>query len=155
MTTAITAKATTIKRALAVAALGACCLAPALAQTPAARGVLTWEALAQAGIVKKGDRYVPEYPKDVAALDAKVVRLQGFMMPLEVGATQKRFLLSAQPTDCGYCMPGGAESLVEVQAKTPVKYGLDPIYVTGKFVLTRDDASGLFYRLTDATVSDK
>jgi hypothetical protein len=116
---------------------------------------LTWERLGQAGIVKKGDRYVPEYPKDVAALDAKVVRLQGFMLPLEVGATQKRFLLSAQPTDCAYCMPGGPEQLVEVQAKTPVKYVLDPIYVTGKFVLVRDDASGLFYRLTDATASDK
>jgi hypothetical protein len=116
---------------------------------------LTWERLGQAGIVKKGDRYVPEYPKDVAALDAKVVKLQGFMMPLEVGATQKRFLLSAQPSDCGYCVPSGPEGLVEVQAKTPVKYGLDPIYVTGKFVLVRDDASGLFYRLTDATISDK
>ena len=116
---------------------------------------LTWEALAQAGIVKKGDRYVPEYPKDVAALDAKVVKLQGFMMPLEVGATQKRFLLSAQPSDCAYCVPSGPEGLVEVQAKAPVKYVNDPITVTGRFVLVRDDASGLFYRLVDATASDK
>ena len=131
------------------------CAAPALGQAPAKQAVLTWEALGQAGIVKKGDRYVPEYPKDVAALDAKVVRLQGFMMPLEVGATQKRFLLSAQPTDCAYCVPSGPEGLVEVQAKTPVKYGQDAIYVTGKFGLVRDDASGLFYRLTEATVSDK
>lgn len=116
---------------------------------------LTWEALGQVGIVKKGDRYVPEYPKDVAALDAKVVKLQGFMMPLEVGGAQKRFLLSAQPSDCAYCVPSGPEGLVEVQAKTPVKYVNDPITVTGKFVLVRDDASGLFYRLVDATASDK
>jgi hypothetical protein len=134
---------------------GLVCMAPALAQTPATKGVLTWEALGQAGIVKKGERYVPEYPKDVAALDRKEVKLQGFMMPLEVGATQKRFLLSAQPSDCAYCVPSGPEGLVEVQAKTPVKYGMDPIQVTGKFVLVRDDASGLFYRLTEATVSDK
>jgi hypothetical protein len=129
--------------------------APALAQAPAKQGLLSWEALGQAGIVKKGDRYVPEYPKEVAALDTKVVRLQGFMMPLEVGATQKRFLLSAQPTDCAYCVPSGPEGLVEVQARAPVKYGPDPIYVTGKFVLARDDASGLFYRLVDATASEK
>ena len=116
---------------------------------------LTWEALGQVGIVKKGDRYVPEYPKDVAALDAKVVKLQGFMMPLEVGGAQKRFLLSAQPSDCAYCVPSGPEGLVEVQAKTPVKYVNDPITVTGRFVLVRDDASGLFYRLVDATASDK
>jgi uncharacterized protein len=116
---------------------------------------LTWERLGQAGIVKKGDRYVPEYPKDVAALDTKVVKLQGFMMPLEVGAAQKRFLLSAQPSDCGYCVPSGPEGLVEVQAKAPVKYGMDAITITGKFMLVRDDASGLFYRLVDATASDK
>jgi len=142
-------------RGLGLFLLGLACTAPAVAQAPASKGVLSWEALGQAGIVKKGDRFVPEYPKDVAALDAKVVRLQGFMMPLEVGATQKRFLLSAQPTDCGYCVPSGPEGLVEVQAKTPVKYVTDPISVTGRFVLVRDDASGLFYRLTEATVSDK
>jgi hypothetical protein len=135
--------------------LALACAAPALGQAPAKPGVLTWEALGQAGIVKKGDRFVPDYPKDVAALDTKVVKLQGYMMPLEVGATQKRFLLSAQPSDCGYCVPSGAEGLVEVQAKTPVKYGLDPIHVIGKFVLTREDASGIFYRLIDATVSEK
>ena len=142
-------------RLMPVIVFGLACTAPALAQVPADKGVLSWQALGQAGVVKKGDRYVPDYPKDVAALDAKVVRLQGFMMPLEVGATQKRFLLSAQPSDCGYCVPSGAEGLVEVHAKTPVKYGLDPIYVTGKLVLTREDASGLFYRLIDATASEK
>jgi hypothetical protein len=119
------------------------------------KATVSWEALGQVGIVKKGDRYVPEYPKDVAALDRKEVKLQGFMMPLEVGATQKRFLLSAQPSDCAYCVPSGPEGLVEVLTKTPVKYVMDPIYVTGKFVLVRDDASGLFYRLTDAVASDR
>ena len=126
-----------------------------LAFADAGKATLSWEALGQAGIVKKGDRYVPEYPKDVAALDAKMVRLQGFMMPLETGGSQKRFLLSAQPSGCAFCVPSGPEGLVEVEAKTPVKYVLDPIYVTGKFVLVRDDASGLFYRLIDATASDK
>jgi hypothetical protein len=83
-----------------VTVFGLACTAPALAQAPAS---MSWEALGQAGIVKKGDRFVPQYPKDVAALDSKDVKLQGFMMPLEVGGAQKRFLLSAQPTDCGYC----------------------------------------------------
>jgi hypothetical protein len=130
------------------------CAPLAFAQPPA-KGVLSWEALGQAEIVKKGDRFVPQYPKEVAALDSQQVKLQGFMMPLEVGGAQKRFLLSAQPTDCGYCVPGGPEQLVEVQAKVAVKYVTDPIYVTGKFVLVRDDASGLFYRLVDATASSK
>jgi hypothetical protein len=151
MTTITATTAMTIERALAAACLAAL-LAP---QAGAEGGKLSWEALGQAGIVKKGDRFVPEYPKEVLALDRKEVKLQGFMMPLEVGAAQKRFLLAAQPTDCAYCVPSGPEGLVEVQLKVPVKYVLDPITVTGRFVLVRDDASGLFYRLTDATASDK
>jgi len=141
------------ERKLVLALLAALSASPAAADP--GKATLSWEALGQAGIVKKGDRFVPQYPKEVAALDSKEVRLQGFMMPLEVGGAQKRFLLSAQPTDCGYCVPGGPEQLVEVQAKVAVKYVTDPITVTGKFVLMRDDASGLFYRLTDATASNK
>jgi hypothetical protein len=129
------------------------CAAPAFAQAPATKGVLSWEALAQVGIVKKGDRYVPEYSKEVLALDTKRVKLEGFMMPLEAGPAQKSFLLSAQPSD-GDCVPSGPEGLVEVQAKAPMKDGHHAIVVTGTLVLIRDDAAGLFYRLTDATVSD-
>ena len=35
-------------------------------------------------------------------------------------------------------------------ARTPVKYGFEPIVVTGKFVVLKDDPMGLYYRLTDA-----
>ena len=40
--------------------------------------------------------------------------------------------------------------MVEVVAKTPVKYTFDPIVITGKFAVLKDDASGLLYRLSDA-----
>jgi len=42
-----------------------------------------------------------------------------------------------------------------VQAKTAVKYVLDPIVVSGRFVLVHDDAGGLLYRLTDAIAVEK
>lgn len=114
------------------------------------RAVVSWDALAKvSGVVEKG-RYVPQFPQDIAALDKKEVRIEGFMMPLDVGAQQKRFLLTASPSSCGFCLPGGPEQLVEVQARTPVKYVLDSIVVSGRFVLVRDDAGGLLYRLTDA-----
>ena len=106
-----------------------------------------------AGLVKKGDRFVPEFTKDLLALDKREVKLQGFMIPLETAPAQKRFLLTAQPTDCSFCMPGGPETVVEVQMKAPLKYILEAVTVTGKFTLMRDDASGLFYRLSDATAS--
>lgn len=119
------------------------------------RPLLTWQALSQVtGVMQKG-RYVPTFPKDIAALDNKEVKVEGFMMPLDMGVQQKRFLLTAVPSSCGFCLPGGAEQIVEVQARTPIKYVLDPVVVSGRFALVHDDAGGLLYRLTDAVAVEK
>jgi hypothetical protein len=98
---------------------------------------------------------VPAFSPQIAALDRQQVKLKGFMMPLEQGLLQKRFLLSMQPPECGYCMPGTAEQFAEVLAKTPLKYATGPIVVSGTFALVRDDSGGLLYRLTEAVVVDQ
>ena len=116
---------------------------------------VSWETLGKVALVKQGDRYVPSFPKELAALDKTQVKMQGFMMPLDHAAKQKRFLLSALPSDCGFCMASGPDQLVEVQAKQGFTYVLDPITVSGRFVLVRDDAGGLLYRLTDAVAVPK
>ena len=120
---------------------------------PELKGVVSWKTLAQVTPVKEKDKFVPQFAKDVSALDKKEVKLQGYMMPLDTGERQKRFLLTAMPPSCAFCMPGGPDQLVEVQAKNPVKYGFDPIVVTGKFVVLKDDPMGLYYRLTDAVAT--
>jgi uncharacterized protein len=118
---------------------------------PELKGVISWKTLADVTPVRQNDRFVPQFSKDVAALDKKDVRLQGFMMPLDMGERQKRFLLVSMPPSCAFCLPGGPDQLVEVLAKNPVKYGFDPIVVMGKFTVLKDDPMGLYYRLTDAT----
>lgn len=117
---------------------------------PELKGVVSWKTLAQVEPVKVKDRFVPQFSSNITALDKKEVRLQGFMMPLDMGEKQKRFILSALPPSCAFCLPGGPDQLVEVQAKTPVKYGFDPIVISGKLSVLRDDPMGLYYRLTDA-----
>lgn len=117
--------------------------------------VVPWETLAQVTVTRQKDRYVPEFSKQILALDKREVRLKGFMLPLEQGLRQKRFLLSAQPPECAFCMPGTAEQFAEVLAKVPVKYVGEPIIVSGTFVLMRDDSGGLLYRLTDAAMVEK
>ena len=117
--------------------------------------VVPWEVLGKVSLVKQGDRYVPAFSKELAALDKKQVKLQGFMTPLEPAAKQKRFLLSALPSDCGFCMASGPDQLVEVQAKQGFTYVLDAITVSGRFILVSDDAAGLLYRLTDAVAVPK
>jgi hypothetical protein len=114
------------------------------------KGVVSWKTLADVTPVRQQDRFVPQFSKEISALDKKEVKLQGFMMPLDMGEKQKRFLLVAMPPTCAFCLPGGPDQLVEVLAKNPVKYGFDPIVVSGKFVVLKDDPMGLYYRLTDA-----
>jgi uncharacterized protein len=121
---------------------------------PERKDVVSWKLLAQVELVKMKDRYVPQFSTSVSALDKKDVKVQGFMMPLEMGDKQTHFILSAMPSTCSFCMPGGPEQLVEVKTKTPVKYTFDPVVLSGKLAVLKDDPTGVFYRLTDAQASD-
>ena len=112
--------------------------------------VVSWKLLSQVELVKQKDRYVPQFAAAVTALDKKEVKVQGFMMPLQMGDKQSHFVLTAMPQSCAFCLPGGPESMVEVKSKTPVKYTFEPIVLTGKLAILKDDPTGVFYRLTDA-----
>ena len=115
--------------------------------------VVSWKLLAQVELVKVKDRYQPQFSAGVAALDAKEVKVQGFMMPLEMGDKQSHFILSSTPQSCAFCMPGGPESLVEVKTKKPIAYGMEPVVLTGRLAVLKDDPTGVFYRLTDAVAA--
>jgi hypothetical protein len=93
---------------------------------------------------------VPEFSKEILALDNQTVRICGFMMPLDMTEKQRHFLLSAVPASCPFCMPAGPEAIVEVTSKQPVKFGFDPIIMSGKLSLLKNDQSGMLYRMSDA-----
>jgi uncharacterized protein len=117
---------------------------------PERAGVVSWSTLSQVQPVKQNGRMIAEFSKDILALDNKDVRVQGFIIPLDIGDKQKRFLLSAVPPHCPFCLPAGPDSVVEVSARTAVKYGFEPIVLSGKFAVLKDDPTGVLYRLTDA-----
>ncbi|MFO1282511.1 MAG: hypothetical protein U1F51_08570 [Burkholderiales bacterium] len=121
---------------------------------PERDGVVSWKTLAEVEPVKKGNKILPEFAKPILALDAKDQRVQGFMIPLDMGDKQRRFLLSAVPPHCSFCLPAGPEAVVEIVAKTPVAYTLEPIVVSGRFAVLKDDPNGVLYRLTDAAQVD-
>ena len=121
---------------------------------PERKDVVSWKLLAQVELVKMKDKFVAQFSAGVSALDKKEVKVQGFMMPLEMGDKQTHFILSAMPASCAFCMPGGPEQLVEVRTKAPVKYTFEPVVLTGKLAVLKDDPTGVFYRLTDAQPSN-
>lgn len=120
---------------------------------PDRNDVVSWKLLSQVELVKQKDRYVPKFANDVAALDQKQVKVQGFIMPLQMGDKQSHFVLTAMPQTCSFCLPGGPESMVEVKSKVPVKYSFEPVVLTGKLSILKDDPTGVFYRLTDAVLA--
>ena len=90
------------------------------------------------------------YPDSLLARDGTVVRIKGFMYPLEAGETHSYFLLSALPPSCPFCLPASSRGLVEVRCDEGVRYTLEPVLLEGRFELLEDAATGLHYRLDNA-----
>ena len=122
---------------------------------PERAGVVSWKTLAQVEPVKKDGKMVPSFSKEILGLDRTDVKVQGFMIPLDIGDKQKRFLLSAVPPHCQFCLPAGPDEIVEVEAKSPVAYTFDPIVIGGKFSVVKDDSNGILYRMTGAARVDE
>ncbi len=112
--------------------------------------VIPWSVLTDLKTKSEKNRILPVFSPGQLALNQKTQRIQGFMMPLDPGEKQKHFLLTSVPMTCSFCIPGGAESMVEVKTRTPVKYSLEPVVVEGRFAVLQDDPYGLYYRVTDA-----
>ena len=117
---------------------------------PELKGVVSWKTLAQVEPVKRDGKMVPQFSKQILALDKQPVRIYGFMLPLDMTDQQKHFLISAVPSSCPFCMPAGPEAIVEVMSKHAVKFGVEPIMVSGQLSVLKDDQSGLLYRMTEA-----
>ncbi len=121
---------------------------------PDLQGTVSWKTLGQVEPIKRGSKIVLQFSDEILALDKKLVRVYGFMMPLDMTDQQKHFLLSAVPPSCPFCMPAGPEAIVEIRSKRPVKYAFEPIIMTGKLSVLTNDQSGLLYRIVDAEPVD-
>jgi hypothetical protein len=149
-----------LSRLLAGAALAALLAGAAAAQQPPhdpmtsmlpdARGAVAWSLLSKTAIKKVDGKLGPDFPAGLRPLNGKTVKLQGYVIPLEAGQTHARFLLSAWSPSCPFCLTAGPEAMVEVKARTPVKYSLEPVVVRGRLQLLDNDPSGMFFRLLEA-----
>ena len=95
------------------------------------------------------------YGDVIEALDGQEVKLMGFLFPLEGGIEHARFLLTAWPPSCPFCLPAGPSQMVEVFCVEPIAYSEGAIVIAGGFELLHDDPSGLYYRLHDARLVER
>ncbi|APW38220.1 hypothetical protein RD110_14270 [Rhodoferax koreense] len=112
--------------------------------------IVPWSVLTGVKTRNDKNRLLPAFGAGQLTLHQKIQRVQGFMVPLDANEKQTHFLLTSVPLTCAFCIPGGPESMIEVKAKTPVKYTLEPVIVEGRFTVLPDDQYGLYYRVVDA-----
>jgi hypothetical protein len=118
---------------------------------PEVEGTVPWRTLAEVETVPGKRKLVPKFSDAILSLDNKNVRIYGFIIPLDLGADQTHFLISAVPSHCPFCMPAGPDAIVEVLSTKPVQYSFEPVLMMGKLAVLKDDPSGLLYRMTEAT----
>jgi hypothetical protein len=118
-------------------------------------GVVGWDTLGQLQvrtevIAPLQARFHTDYSEAIKALDDKEVKLMGFIYPLEGGLEHKRFLLTAWPPSCPFCLPAGPSQMVEVFCAEPVEFTEGAVLMAGRFELLEDDPSGMYYRMHGA-----
>jgi hypothetical protein len=118
-------------------------------------GVVGWDTLGDLDvrtevIAPLQARFHTDYSAKIKALDGQDVKLMGFIYPLEGGVEHERFLLTAWPPSCPFCLPAGPSQMVEVFAKEPVAFTDGAIVLAGRFEVLNDDPSGMYYRMRGA-----
>jgi uncharacterized protein len=118
-------------------------------------GVVSWDVLGNLDVTTEvlaplQVRFHTDYSDEIKALDAQDVQLMGFLYPLEGGLTHARFLLTAWPPSCPFCLPAGPTQMVEVFCAEPVEFTEGAILMSGRFEVLKDDPTGLYYRMHDA-----
>lgn len=113
---------------------------------------LKWRELAQARTQEKHNILSVSYAPAVKKMDGHTVAITGYIFPLKTAERQSRFLLSAYPPSCPYCLPAGPSELIEV-SDSDVPFTYKPVTVRGTFhaVQEEDDLrNGVYYRMSEA-----
>jgi len=121
------------------------------AKTP--KGGVSWKVLESTGETTRKDEqgYIiskPLFTPAVKNLSGKRIKVAGWMMPLEAGARQKRFVLLGYPPGCPFHFHAGPNQFIEVFADETFPTDETKVHVvSGVLELTGYDESGVFYRL--------
>ena len=124
------------------------------AATP--RGGVSWAVLESTRETTRTDSegYIvskPIFPQQVRNLNGRRIKVAGWMMPLDSGRTQRRFVLLAYPPGCPFHFHAAPNQFIEVIASTPFPTNETRVLVvSGVLELTGQDESGIFYRLKNS-----
>ncbi len=121
----------------------------------------TWNTLGKITFKKEFDAALgfkidkPIFGEEVQALSGKIVEIKGYIIPTDGYKSHTEFILSAFPYNmCFFCGGAGPETVMEIYAKTPIKFTSEAVTIRGKLELNADDVNRLIYAMTEAEQID-
>lgn len=118
-----------------------------------------WKTLSKITYTKEYDELMgfkidkPVFAKKVQDLEGQEIIVKGYIIPVEGYKSHKEFIFSAFPYNmCFFCGGAGPETVMEVQAKEPVKYKAESIRLKGILKLNADDINRMMYIMEDAVI---
>ena len=117
---------------------------------PTLLGGLNWSQLMKTELSLVEDEVKVDFPNEILEQDGELVRVSGFMMPMDSSLKQKHFLLTSSPPHCFFHIPGGPAGVIEVFSEDGVESSWGPVVVEGKFELVSAPEMGVIYKLHQA-----
>lgn len=117
-------------------------------------GKLTFKKEFDAALGFKIDK--PVFGEEIKALANKTVEIKGYIIPTDGYKSHTEFILSAFPYNmCFFCGGAGPETVMEIYAKTPIKFTSEAVTLRGKLELNSEDVNRLIYSMTEAEQLDE
>jgi hypothetical protein len=120
-------------------------------------GALSWDDLGKADIVynEKTGQLSATFPEHIRKLDGQTIKVAGFLFPVDVsqepGESTIRYLLTALPPSCPFCLPAGPNYMMDMNIKGKVDFTYDPVLASGRLEL-REQSGDFFYILHEAQI---
>lgn len=91
------------------------------------------------------------FPKELKAINNKIIELPGYIIPTKVGNKFSAFLLSIVPIEsCPFCGSGDIPSMVEVKTISPITWTDKAIKIRGKLIINDSGDKRSEFFLIDA-----
>ena len=91
------------------------------------------------------------FPKELKAINNKIIELPGYIIPTKVGNKFSAFMLSIVPIEsCPFCGSGDIPSMVEVKMANPITWTDKAIKIRGKFIINDSGDKRSDFFLIDA-----
>ena len=113
---------------------------------------LNWWELMKADIEFVEGELKVNYPESILSQAGETVQVSGFIMPLEAGIKQRRFLLTSSPPHCFFHIPGGPAGVIEVFSEEGIETSFEAVQIEGRLELVGGFAQGIIYQIRDAEV---